>query len=164
MIVVSGKRLKELRKKKGISVEEIAKLTNSSVSSVRRWEENDSLSDIDTFFVLKNFYGVEWEDLLLQDGEQMEKREEIAKPCASRLLDRTDILLLLSMVGCVLLFVGLFVFAVSARDFSHCQVWEWYFYPEMEYIPFHVFRLFVIGSIIGFILSLNEYVKRGKNK
>ncbi len=84
MIVVSGKKLKELRKKKGISVEEIAKMTNSSISSVRRWEENDSLSDIDTVFILKNFYGVEWEDLLLQDGEQMEKREEIAKPCASR--------------------------------------------------------------------------------
>ena len=163
MIVVSGKKLKELRKKKGISVEEIAKLTNSSVSSVRRWEENDSLSDIDTVFVLKNFYGVEWEDLLLKDGEQMAKREEIAKSCASRPLDRTDILLLLSMVGCVLLFVGLFVFAVCTGD-SRWGAWEWYFYPEMEYIPFHVFRLFVIGSIIGFILSLNEYLKRGKNK
>lgn len=63
------------------------------------------------------------------------------------------------MVGCVLLFVGLFVFAVCTGD-SRWGAWEWYFYPEMEYIPFHVFRLFVIGSIIGFILSLNKYLKK----
>ena len=163
MIVVSGKRLKELRKKKGISVEEIAKLTNSSVSSVRRWEENDSLSDIDTFFVLKNFYGVEWEDLLLQDGEQMEKREEIAKPCASRLLDRTDILLLLSMVGCVLLFVGLFVFAwlnpVYWKTYFSVPGWLTWYINIFDW-KFWIFRLFLFSSIIGFILSLNEYLKK----
>lgn len=162
MVIISGKKLKELRKAKGKTLEEIALLTNSSVSSVRRWEEKDSLSDIDTVYRLKNFYGVSVEELFL-DEEETERRVE--KKVSFKELDRTDALLLVGMAISALMQIALFTYAWCDRmpEDYYYRVWAWYFISDST--PYMViFRVFVLVFLVLFIVCLAKYIQRGKEK
>lgn len=78
-----GGFLKELRKEKGITQEQLAELTGVSNRSVSRWETGTNLPDLDILIQLADYYNVELREIL--DGErkdvQMDKetRETVLK-------------------------------------------------------------------------------------
>ncbi|MGN0587158.1 MAG: helix-turn-helix domain-containing protein, partial [Oscillospiraceae bacterium] len=78
-----GSFLKELRKDKGITQEQLAELTGVSNRSVSRWETGTNLPDLDILIQLADYYNVELREIL--DGErkdvQMDKetRETVLK-------------------------------------------------------------------------------------
>ncbi|MGN0638531.1 MAG: helix-turn-helix domain-containing protein [Huintestinicola sp.] len=78
-----GSFLRELRKEKGLTQEQLAELTGVSNRSVSRWETGTNLPDLDILIQLADHYNVELREIL--DGErkdvQMDKetRETVLK-------------------------------------------------------------------------------------
>lgn len=71
-----GNFLKELRKEKNLTQEQLAEMMNVSSRSVSRWETGSNLPDLEILVLLADYYGVELRELL--DGERkLEKTEEV---------------------------------------------------------------------------------------
>lgn len=66
-----GSFLKELRKEKHVTQEQLAEALGVSGRTVSRWETGRSLPDLDLLMLLADYYGVELRELL--DGERKEK-------------------------------------------------------------------------------------------
>ncbi|MDO5410618.1 MAG: helix-turn-helix domain-containing protein [Lachnospiraceae bacterium] len=72
-----GEFLKELRKEKAITQEQLAERFNVSRRSVSRWETGNNLPDLDTLIEMADYYEIDLRELL--DGERKSERmnEEI---------------------------------------------------------------------------------------
>ena len=63
-----GGFLKELRREKGVTQEQLAERLGVSSRTVSRWETGSNLPDLDLLMVLADYHGVELRELL--DGER----------------------------------------------------------------------------------------------
>ena len=80
MIKNFGENLKNLRKQKDLTQEEIAKIFSVSTQSVSRWETNMGYPDIEMLPAIANFYGVTVDSILCIDtSRKIEKISEIVK-------------------------------------------------------------------------------------
>lgn len=70
-----GVFLKELRKKKGLTQEQLAEIVQVSNRTVSRWENGNNMPDLDILIELSDFYKVDLREIL--DGER--KRESMNK-------------------------------------------------------------------------------------
>lgn len=77
-LVKIGCFMKELRKEKNLSQEELAEKCNVSRRTVSRWETGSNMPDMDVLIELSDFYGVDLREIL--DGERrMEKMDAETK-------------------------------------------------------------------------------------
>ncbi|MEE1008827.1 MAG: helix-turn-helix transcriptional regulator [Agathobacter sp.] len=84
-----GGFLKELRKEKGLTQEQLAEQFNVSRRSVSRWETGSNLPDVDILIEMADYYEVDLRELI--DGERKsEKMNEEAKEVASRMSDYAE--------------------------------------------------------------------------
>ena len=84
-----GEFLKELRKEKGITQEQLAEQFNVSRRSVSRWETGSNMPDITLLVELAEFYDVSISEII--DGERKsEKMNEEVKETALKLSDYTE--------------------------------------------------------------------------
>ena len=70
--VKTGAFLKELRKQKGLTQEQVAEMVHVSNRTVSRWENGYNLPDLDVLMELADYYAVDLRSIL--DGER--KREK----------------------------------------------------------------------------------------
>ncbi len=70
-----GKKLYELRKKKGLSQEEVADTLNVSRQTVSKWETDQSMPEFDKIVPLCELYSISADELLM--GIKKEKETEI---------------------------------------------------------------------------------------
>ena len=70
-----GSFLKELRKEKGLTQEQLAEQLNTSNRSISRWETGNNLPDLNMLITLAEYYGVEVREII--DGER--KTENVEK-------------------------------------------------------------------------------------
>lgn len=68
-----GSFLKELRKEKGLTQEQLAQKFNVAGRTVSRWENGNNLPDIDLLIALADFYEVDIREII--DGETKEKEK-----------------------------------------------------------------------------------------
>ena len=71
-LVKTGAFLKELRKEKNITQEELAEKMGVARRTVSRWETGANMPDIDVLIDISDFYGVGLREIL--DGERKEKQ------------------------------------------------------------------------------------------
>ena len=71
-LVKTGAFLKELRKEKDITQEELAEKMGVARRTVSRWETGANMPDIDVLIDISDFYGVGLREIL--DGERKEKQ------------------------------------------------------------------------------------------
>lgn len=84
-----GSFLKELRKKKGLTQEQLAERLNVSNRSVSRWETGSTLPDISILIELAEFYEVDIKDII--DGERKsESMNEETKELMNKVVDYTS--------------------------------------------------------------------------
>lgn len=114
--------LKELRKEKGLTQEQLAETLNVSGRTVSRWETGSNIPDLDTLIELADFYSVDIRELI--DGErkceemnQQEKEtlkkvadyaEEEKKMLAKRMMDMTG--------GATILFAAFLALRLAGLD------------------------------------------------
>jgi len=81
-----GSFLKELRKEKSITQEQLAELLGVSNRSVSRWETGSNLPDLDLLIQIADYYEVELREIL--DGER--KNEQMDKKIEETVLKVAD--------------------------------------------------------------------------
>lgn len=74
-----GEKIRELRKAKGLSQEELAARINVSRQAVSKWETDLSLPDIDNIVQLSRLLGVSTDYLLLDEPQQLGNGSTTAK-------------------------------------------------------------------------------------
>lgn len=67
-----GAFIKELRKEKGLTQEQLAEQLNVSRRTVSRWETGSNLPDLDILIEMADYYGIELRELL--DGERKSEK------------------------------------------------------------------------------------------
>lgn len=67
-----GAFLKELRKKKGLTQEQIAEKFNVSNRTVSRWENGNNMPDLDVLIEISDYYEIDLRELL--DGERKSEK------------------------------------------------------------------------------------------
>lgn len=70
---IIGKNLSELRKNRGLTQLELAEKFNYTDRAVSKWENGDTLPDVDTLYMLCEFYGVTLDYLTHEDNYQFIK-------------------------------------------------------------------------------------------
>ncbi|HIR48528.1 MAG TPA: helix-turn-helix transcriptional regulator [Candidatus Faecimonas gallistercoris] len=70
-----GEKLLKLRKKKGLSQEEVADILHVTRQTVSKWETNQSMPDFDKVVPICNLYEISTEELF-HDGVSVSKNEE----------------------------------------------------------------------------------------
>ncbi len=84
--IKTGVFLKELRKEKGITQEQLAEQLNVSGRTVSRWETGSNIPDISLLVEIAEFYGVTITELV--DGERKsENMDEQVKEVAGKMAD-----------------------------------------------------------------------------
>jgi len=84
-----GSFLKELRKEKELTQEQLAEQFHVSNRTVSRWETGSSMPDLDILIELSDFYGVDFQELL--NGERKsEKMDNELKQIALKAADYTN--------------------------------------------------------------------------
>ena len=81
-----GRFLKELRKEKSLTQEQLAEQFHISRRTVSRWETGNNLPDLDILIELSDYYNVELRELL--DGER--KSEKMDKELKETVLKVAD--------------------------------------------------------------------------
>ena len=67
-----GEFLKELRKERGLTQEQLAERFNVSRRSVSRWETGSNLPDVDILIEMADYYEVDLRELI--DGERKSEK------------------------------------------------------------------------------------------
>ena len=118
-----GQFLKNLRKEKGLTQEQLAEKFNLSRRTVSRWENGNNMPDLDMLLALANFYGVDIREIM--DGERKsgtmntEQQEMFAKladysECKEKLLLRKVIAIVtIGMIAWAVSFAFLLMFMNS---------------------------------------------------
>ncbi|EJT6495863.1 helix-turn-helix transcriptional regulator [Clostridium perfringens] len=66
-------KLKELRKEKNISQEQLAKELNISRQAISKWESGKAYPDIDNLILLRKIFGVSLDELIMEEEEKIEE-------------------------------------------------------------------------------------------
>lgn len=82
----TGGFLKELRKEKGMTQEQLAEYLNVSGRTISRWETGSNMPDLDILIQLSDYYEVDIRELL--DGER--KSEKMEKEVEETILKVAD--------------------------------------------------------------------------
>ena len=84
-----GKFLKELRKKKGLTQEQIAEKFNVSNRTISRWENGNNMPDLDILIEISDYYEVDLREIL--NGERKsENMDKEMKETVLRAVDYTN--------------------------------------------------------------------------
>ena len=81
-----GKFLKELRKQKGLTQEQIAEKFNVSNRTISRWENGNNMPDLDILIEISDYYEVDLREIL--NGER--KSEDMDKEMKETVLQAVD--------------------------------------------------------------------------
>ena len=81
-----GKFLKELRKRKGLTQEQIAEKFNVSNRTISRWENGHNMPDLDILIEISDYYEVDLREIL--NGER--KSENMDKEMKETVLRAVD--------------------------------------------------------------------------
>lgn len=92
MLRTVGSTIKELRKNKNLTQEELAEAINVTPQAISKWENNIGLPDISQIIPLATFFGVST-DIILGIAENNRNKEitEILNACNDRKLKKDDI-------------------------------------------------------------------------
>ena len=84
-----GRFLKELRKQKGLTQEQIAEKFNVSNRTISRWENGNNMPDLDVLIEISDYYEVDLREIL--NGERKsENMEKEMKETILRAVDYTN--------------------------------------------------------------------------
>ena len=116
---IIGKNLSELRKRKGLTQLELAEKFNYTDRAVSKWENGDTLPDVEVLFNLCEFYGVTIDYLTHEDNYRYIKNDSKAAT-----INRILIICLISLLVWTLATV-IFVLSIIRKEAVLWQAYVW---------------------------------------
>ena len=166
-----GERIQELRKKKGFSQEKLAEYLNMSRQAVAKWEQNVCEPNLDCLARMSDLFGVDLDYLIrgkaseeINSGNVVREKETIIIKEKDNLLDRKDIILLITLITSTAVFIGLFIYALLNPLYYDQKTSFVWWYVRIWISDGTWFRLMVLISAFGIVSSLRTFLKRRKNK
>lgn len=166
-----GERIQDLRKKKGFSQEKLAEYLNMSRQAVAKWEQNVCEPNLDCLARMSDLFGVDLDYLIrgkaseeLKPGNVVREKETIIIKEKDNLLDRKDIILLITLITSTTVFIGLFIYALLNPLYYDQKTSFVWWYVRIWISDGTWFRLMVLISAFGIVFSLRTFLKRRKNK
>lgn len=165
-----GERIQDLRKKKGYSQEKLAAHLNMSRQAVAKWEQNVCEPSLDCLTSMAELFEVDLDYLITgkvaeeKTEEAIREKETIIIKEKDHLLDKKDIILLITFITSTVAFIGLFIYALlNPLYWNQKYSFLWW------YIRFCVssgtwFRILALISIIGIVFSISLFLKKAKEK
>ena len=144
-----GSFLKELRRKKGLTQEQLAEEFHTTNRSISRWENGRNMPDISLLVELADFYDVDVRELI--DGERKsemmnEEVREVASKMADYAVEQKSKLLIwvrcISLAGVILM-----AFVLGLQTFDY----------EPGIVSFICYVLSVVAFIVMVILASHEW-------
>lgn len=166
-----GERIQDLRKKKGFSQEKLAEYLNMSRQAVAKWEQNVCEPNLDCLARMSDLFGVDLDYLIrgkaseeVKPDNVVHEKETIIIKEKDNLLDRKDIILLITLITSTAVFIGLFIYALLNPLYYDQKTSFVWWYVRIWISDGTWFRLMVLISIFGIVFSLRTFLKRRKNK
>lgn len=113
-----GEFLRELRKEKGLTQEQLAEQFNISRRSVSRWETGSNLPDLDILIEMADYYDVELKEILNGERKSEKMNEELKETVLKvtefsnedkrKLTERMNKLFIAGLVAAVIYIILLF--------------------------------------------------------
>ncbi|MBQ5312206.1 MAG: helix-turn-helix transcriptional regulator [Oscillospiraceae bacterium] len=156
-----GSFLKELRKEKGMTQEQLAEKLNVAARTVSRWENGNNMPDISVLVELADLYDVDIRELI--NGERKsENMDETMKDTLTTVADYSDAekeaiikKLLTSIIVCIIVFASIFITVMFHLDVKYETIKNIYaFLPQIG----------LVGSCYGLISILQIKGDMTKNR
>lgn len=165
-----GERIQELRKKKGYSQEKLATYLNMSRQAIAKWEQNVCELSIDCLISMSELFKVDLDYLIagkVVDDEKsknvIHKNEITMLKGTCFLLDKKDIILLISFITAIVAFIGLFVYALLNPIYWNQRYSFIWWYIRFWVLSGTWFRVLNVILVLVIVLSLLMLLKRPKN-
>ena len=161
---IIGKNLSELRKRHGLTQLELAEKFNYTDKAISKWENGDTLPDVEVLYNLCEFYGVTIDYLTHEDNARFLKNQVPLK-----LWNKIAMTALLSSVIWMIA-TTLFVFGIIRYHYTMWQTFIWavplnclfvvvinQIYFRKRLITFITWSIFVWTCIAGTYLSILDF-------
>lgn len=164
-----GERIQDLRKKKGYSQEKLAEYLNMSRQAVAKWEQNICEPNLDCLAKMADLFEVDLDYLIRGKALEEVKTDNVVREketviIKENLLDKKDIVLLITLITSTAVFIGLFIYALlNPIHYKQSISFIWW-YARFWILDGTWFRLLVLISAFGIIFSLLTFLKRRKSK
>ena len=161
---IIGDNLSELRKRHGLTQLELAEKFNYTDRAVSKWENGDTLPDVEVLYNLCEFYGVTIDYLTHEENAQFKKKDNP--------LNRTNRIVISALAVSVIWMLAtvIFVYFMIRRNTVLWQSFVWavpisaVFVVYFNHIYFHrrvtafiCWSLFTWSVITGAFLSFGKY-------
>ena len=161
-----GKKIKELRKNKGLSQEDLANKLNISRQAVSKYEKDINEPNIDTIKRISKYFNVDLE-YLLNDDSSLDSKDESKNNISNNVNNKNIFLYYIVLIISILIIILCFIWSlIDSR--SNPNFGEGFY---LWYIPFYssdieliIFQVLNILGIIGIVISIIMIVKKNKNK
>lgn len=165
-----GERIQDLRKKRGYSQEKLAKYLNMSRQAIAKWEQNISEPSIDCLILMAQFFEVNLDYLITgkvninieKSDEVIREKEVVVIKESNHLLDKIDIVMLLILILSVVVFIGLFIYALLNPLYWNQKYSFIWWYVRLNASSGTWFRILVLISSIGIISSFVIFLRKRK--
>ena len=161
-----GEKIKELRKNKGLSQEDLANKLNISRQAVSKYEKDINEPNIDTIKRISIYFNVCLE-YLLNDDSSLDNKDESKNNISNKANNKNIVLYYILLIISILIILFCFIWSLidprSNPNFGE-GFYLWYipFYSsDIELITFQVLNLL---GIIGIVISMIKILKKNKNK
>lgn len=161
---IIGKNLTELRKRRNLTQLELAEKFNYTDRAISKWENGDTLPDVEVLYNLCEFYGVTIDYLTHEENSQFKKK---GSPLA-----KSNKIAITSLVSSFIWMVATFIFVYSIIKHNASPLWQSYvwavpanalvlvyfnhIYFHRKLISFISFSLIIWGVITAFYLSFGD--------
>lgn len=169
-----GERIQELRKKNGYSQEKLATYLNMSRQAIAKWERNVCEPSIDCLISMSELFKVDLDYLIagkVVDDEKsknvIHKNEITMLKGTCFLLDKKDIILLISFSTAIVAFIGLFVYALLNPIYwnqRYSFIWWYIRFWVSSGTWFRVLNVILVLVIEVCLLVFFKRQKIGNNK
>ena len=161
---IIGKNLSELRKRHGLTQLELAEKFNYTDRAVSKWENGDTLPDVEVLYNLCEFYGVTIDYLTHEENARFEKKQDPLKSW-----NKITITALVSSIIWMIATI-VFVFGIIRYHYVMWQTFIWaipincvfmvifnhtYFHKRL--IIFISWSIFIWAVLAGLYLSIHDY-------
>ena len=142
-----GKNLTELRKKKGLTQFEVAEKFHYSDKSVSKWENGDTIPDVETLHEICDFYGVTL-DFITKDNSEEDYAKQLAP---SQLNNRITISTLLTSIVWMSATIVFVYTLINSKFDAYWMAFVWAV-PASALILILMNRIYFRNKLMYFIL------------
>ena len=161
-----GEKIKELRKNKGLSQEDLANKLNVSRQAVSKYEKDINEPNIDTIKRISKYFNVDLE-YLLNDDSSLNNKDESKNNISNNVNNKNIVLYYILLIISILIILLCFIWSLidpRSNPYFGEGFYLWYIPFYSSDIELIIFQVLNILGIIGIIISIIIIVKKNKNK